>query len=222
MTLLNTAYPYITAFFELAALIATPVVAIIAYRALRQVEVGLQQIEVSKEISKTQSQRESFKISAEKCDYFAESVIPKINSFFKSKEAGKYPNLMSIEVEETKGSFGIKTKKMKEAFTEISNDEGLVLELSNMIEGFSMYYTCGIADESIAFRPISSVYCKTVAAILPILIFSNNRNKTYSHTLGLYQTWNNRIKKEKAELDLQAAQKKVSEIKTRKIKTIGT
>ncbi|MFZ1010299.1 MAG: hypothetical protein WAN65_25905 [Candidatus Sulfotelmatobacter sp.] len=51
-------------------------IAVFAFLGLRQVKLGLEQLQITKEIARTNAKRESVKFASDQCRYFAETAMP--------------------------------------------------------------------------------------------------------------------------------------------------
>lgn len=199
---------------ETCAFICTPILAFLAWR-------GLNQIKVTRGIAKMQATRESFRIATERCDHYASAIVPLMDAFYENKKKDKYTALFEAKVtEEEEGSIKVESKQLGDIQKEIHNDGGDAIKLLNALEGFSMYFTCGIADEKIAYRSIAPSYCQVVRRLCPYLVPINKIEKVFGHTLKLYTTWRDRmVQEESAEKIRELAKKASYEIKG--IKTIN-
>ena len=148
---------------EIFYLISGPVVAYFAYRALEQ-------ISVSKNSTRTQSTRESYRLAAERCEFFNDRIMPLRK---KLKEACKIHSILYFDKSEV--SFNNDEISVKPYDVEnegrkllLINDE--INDVGNGLELFAVYFTSKIADESLAFRTIGKLYCEVVKELLPVLV----------------------------------------------------
>jgi hypothetical protein len=99
------------------------------------------------------------------------------------------------------------------------------------LEAFAIYFIGGLADEKIAFRPISSVYCLIMEKLMFYILEESKKNKNFFHAIQLYILWKNRLEGEKLKDDALNAQNEAEKIKKKlgetidgsfKIEPIGT
>jgi hypothetical protein len=205
---------------EVVSFISSPIVAVFAWRALRQVSVGIKQIEVTRDIAKMHAQRESYRLATERCEQFAKEIIPLSSEFHKYEEQKKLAE--KVVITETPNKISIQFKADGKWFEEIRKCGDTPWKLSNSLESWSMWFTCKIADEGIAFRPCGVAFCSSVHSLLPHLVLANEKEKLFTHTLRLYTTWRNRIELEKNIAKQQALETDRRTLVVENIKPIGT
>lgn len=199
------AFNFVRDILELWSFIASILIAVFAWKALGQ-------ITASKEIARTQAKREALRIAAEKTVQFAEEIIPLTSEYNKLKKEGKYPFLTSTQVTESWPHVECKTDNFPGMMQEVFSNNGLVVKILNRMEGFAMFFTCGVADADVAYRPVSSVFCQCAKNFLPYIIICNERERQYTYTLKLYSVWSMRTEKEKSEKIVQEHSKNISKI----------
>ncbi|MDD2382853.1 MAG: hypothetical protein PHN18_01545 [Sulfurospirillaceae bacterium] len=185
-------------------LLSGPFIAIFAYFALQQIKVAKESISIN-------STRDSLKLTAEQVKYYNNIIIPLQNEF------NTY--IKSIGTK----AFQAKAFIPDKAFD--TNFEGIVrklVPLANEIESFSLYFTSGVASEEQAYHSLSFTYCSNIGEILPLISEVANGKHAYTATAELYSIWQNRnenenLLKNKSEIDVR-----LSSIKAKCIKPIGT
>ena len=198
---------------EVVNFMATPVLAWLAYK-------GLKQIKVTRDIARMQAQRESFRLATEKCEVFAKEIIPLCSEFEKASVQKKLAEKVTIT--EKSGSISVEFKSGGKWFEEVSKCGNMPWKLANSLEGWAMWFTCKIADEGIAFRPCGVVFCSAVHSLLPLLVRSNENDKLFMHTLRLYTTWRDRIEIEKNIAKQQQLEEARKTLKVENIRPLGT
>jgi hypothetical protein len=192
---------------------ATPVLAFLAYK-------GLKQIKVTRDIARMQARRESFRLATEKCELFAKEIIPLWSEFEKFATQKKLSE--KVVITEKPESISVEFKGGGKWFEELGKCGNTPWQLANSLEGWAMWFTCKIADEGIAFRPCGVAFCGAVYSLIPLLVNSNQKDKLFTHTLQLYTTWRNRIDLEKNLAKQQQLEKERKTLKVENIKPIGT
>ncbi len=200
--------------FEVLSFASTPILAILAWK-------GLKQIRVTRDVARITARRESFRLATERCEQFASVILPASEAVDQVFEQKKFSQFQKIIVEENDKGISISWKDSRKWLDELSKNGDSVYRLANLLEGFALWFTCGIADENVAFRPCGSSFCGMVKQILPMLVMENKRNKTYSHTLRLYVAWRDKIKIEKNQAKQQELEMERKSLKVENIKPIG-
>jgi len=214
---------------EILSYLSSPILAFFAWKMLEQLKIGSAQVKAaadqiitSKKISEIQTKREAMKIASEQAVYFAEKIIPEISKFLKLKEQNKYPILSKAEVIEDWPNIQCKTNDISGLIREIYSNEGLVVKTLNKIEGFSMFFACGVADADTAYKPLCTSFCGYIKNFLPYLIVVHEKHNQFSHTMSLYGAWGMRKHVEHAEKEISKHKEHLSKIKVPEIKPFGT
>lgn len=201
---------------EILYFLSSPLLFIIAF-------IGLQQLKISKENNKINAKRDAFKLSAERCNYFLNNVIPM---------ADLIDNLI---VEESINGFGSTKIIINENHYELHNKPNFkqmddimkimnkITPLLNSLEAFSLFFTSNIADERVAFSSIGQAYCSTVEVLLPLICLVSEGGKLgFNNVIKLYIEWNSRIEKEEALIQKIKAEKKLKQNSVFSFKSLGT
>ncbi len=212
---INLIKPYI----EILYLISAPILAFFAYKALEQ-------IKVAKNGTKVQSQRESIKLAAERCEFFHKEVEPEIAKFFSCLKEKDIDFLDKCEVIFEKDRMKFKPHKDKEALKKLVNELDSFIDLFNRLELFSMYFTGKIANEEFAYHALGKSYCGLVEKLIPVLMMKMFKDEC-KHIMSLFFIWHPRLEKVLDEKRKQEIMEELSElnekdIPDRKVKPIGT
>jgi|GEM_PF-6752148 len=183
--------------------------------------LALRQISVSKEIARTHSKREAYKIAAEQNKFYTDHVIAEYTHLM---QAIINSGLDEPSEDDTSVSDGkiITTAKFSDEDTSIlmSHINGLIA-LVNKIDVFSTYFTSGIADEELAYSMSGRVFIKKIKCLYPI-IQKFELSEGYKHTLDLFIMWETRAKKERLHKKNSEIQSQLDLIKETNIRPIGT
>lgn len=214
---------------ELTYFLTAPVLVFFAWRMLEQLKIGSAQVKaaseqiiMAKKISEITATRESIKLAAEQAAYFADKIIPEIGKFLKLKEQGKYPILSRCTVTENWPNIESKTNDLPGLLKELESNDGLAIKTLNKIEGFAMFFACGVADADAAYRPVCVSFCNYIRYFLPYIIIANDQHNQFSNTLSLYGAWAMRKHVEHTEKEISKHKEHLSKIKVPEIKTFGT
>ncbi|SHG70579.1 hypothetical protein SAMN05444483_12330 [Salegentibacter echinorum] len=207
---------------EIIYFLSTPLLALFAYKALGQIKQTKNQIDESRKSRQLSSKRESYKLSAEKCDYFLNNLIPKMNLIYRKleEENVKFFEDSEVIIANKRITVNPDLKKPEDLLKLI--DDVPILELFNALESFAVFFVSGVADENIAFLTIGRSYCSTVKTYLPILIPLSDNNKHFANTLNLFIIWHSRIEKENLEKEKTKIEEKLKQSQTVNIDPIGT
>lgn len=204
---------------EILSLISGPVIAVFAFFGLRQIKEARNQVIEAKQTRITSAKRDSFRVAADKCTYYFETIIPLIDAIDKEIDSNgiKYFEKSKVTIENN-------TIKV-DPFYEASDFEKIkkmsFVKILNPLEGFSLFFTSGVADESIGFLTVGQTYCGSVKKLLPILAPLAG-DKYFKNTLQLFLMWHSRLEKEKLETERQRIDKQLSKTMTVSVKPIGT
>ncbi|MDT3280686.1 hypothetical protein [Shewanella scandinavica] len=208
----------VSPYLEFVYFLSAPVVAFCAYKALEQIKVG-------KKATQTSSERESYRLAAERCEYFHKEVSPEIEKFsrlLKEKEI-KFLSQCKVTIDGKKIKF--EPSKDKEQLKKLVAELEHFHELFNKLELFAMYFTSRIADEELAYHSLGSSYCRLVEKLIPLLVMKFYKEEC-KHIMGLFFLWNPRIQKLKDQKRINELQKELSEMKDKEyddktVKPIG-
>jgi len=205
---------------EIVYFLSGPLIAYFAFKALGQISETRKQVNETKETRQISSKRESFKIAAEKCEYFMTTIIPLMNTLDKAvKEADiTYFDKSIVKITPE----GINVKPHYENEEEVDKVFNLPnLELFNPLESFSLFFVSGVAEEKIGYLTVGQTFCGTVKYYLPLLV-QLSENKHFNNTLALFSIWHQRMEKDRLEKEKAKIDKALNESKDVSIDAIGT
>lgn len=168
--------------------------------------IGLNQIKLFKKDLETKNKRASVEKSIEYLNWFASDFIPKFAQY-QSKLKEMESKKVKIKMDDY---FFLDMDLNKEIITnaiKMSSSGGD--NLINQLEFFSAAMISGLADEELAFSPLSKVFCESVEDfyILICLGREDKESNQYGNVIALYKLWKKRITKTK----LEKEQKSLSE-----------
>ncbi|MEO4049454.1 hypothetical protein AAFN46_20540 [Pseudomonas sp. CAU 1711] len=206
--------PTLKEVLEIFYLLSGPALVFIAYRALEQ-------IKVSKEISRTNAKRESLILTAKECRNYAQNVIPFCNSF--NEKVEKYDAKFF-----TKSKVTVSDDRIEVSYYKGNDDQALfpeelgedIMNLINALSSFSNFFISGVADERIAYKSLGNTYCGIVKKLVPILVrIAEEHNE--DNILKLFMIWHNRKEIENAQKEKEALERKINKQKEISISVIG-
>lgn len=179
--------------------------------------IGLQQLTIAKNSSKMNAKREAFKLAAEQCKYFLEHIVPELNLIDNLMDEMAIDSLGKAQIKANNKVIEIecninKSKKLFDILPQLS----IVL---NELEAFAVFFTSGVAEESVAFSSIGNTFVCSVDKFLPIVCMV--QGKGYGNILKLYILWKDKIEKQDALQKKLQAEKKLNQNCTIEMKSIG-
>jgi hypothetical protein len=207
---------------EVVYYLVAPVIAFFAWRALKQIQIGADQVRAIRDTARISAQREALRISAEQTTDFAETFVPLMHEFEALKKQGKYPIISSSKVAESWPNIQCHFHDLPGMLQEVFSHGGLIIRIVNRMEGFAMYFACGVADGDNAYRPAASIFCEAARYFLPYLIVANERENQFTYTLSLYGSWAMRRFSEDTNKEIAKKSDLMSKIRVPEVHPIGT
>ena len=197
--------PTVTQIIASLADIAQIVLVIGLYVTWKQLAVTVKDI-------KLRSAREAGLIAIQQAEKFAAEIIPELVEIsVKISGLPSAPNrlerFLPSEIHPAN------QQKYKDALERLDKDRDLhdkILTLANKVESTATCFVKGIADESIVFDTIGSIYCEMIEELYFFYClyrrFEMNPDRMipYRNTISLYNTWKVRIEKIGFETDKRA------------------
>ncbi|WP_417861502.1 hypothetical protein [Winogradskyella sediminis] len=181
-------------------LLSGPILALFGFLIFYQIKISKKSIEVAKNHLKVISERDAATSSAERTDHFVKVIVP-IGTEISTKRKkvdfpeyeGKFDNWDNSNISQWDDDY-------KKALVDHGKKDITLLgqELINLLEGFSIYFTNGIANEKIAYGSVGSTFCNYVEKYYTTICLSRKKDKPhkpYSNVVELYELWNSRIDK---------------------------
>ena len=201
---------------EILYFLCAPIIAIAAI-------YGLRQLKISKEVAMISAKRESYKLAAEQCKYYAETLIPILRMVKDKFEKEKILFVTESELIIDSKGFSCKIKSVsKEQIQRLNSIAVEVTDCQNKLEALSLFFISGLADETIGYRSIGEDLCESAKPFI-VATFLEHRGPDKSSPINaLYILWCSRGKKQKlaekkADIDAQ-----LRSIENKTIRAIGT
>lgn len=209
--------PEIRGILEIIYFISGPALVVIAYLALSQIKVAKQQIEAQRETTRISAKRDSLRVTSEQVAKYGSEIIPLQSALFKkikSEEVNYFAKSKVTIADNKLSTTPCADKKEIEKLGLITQE---FVSTMNSMEGFSVYFTSGVADEEIAFRSISVTFCDSISKLLPLLIPMTDGENRFTSTMKLFMIWHTRLQKEDMEKQKANLEEK---LKSQNIQTI--
>jgi hypothetical protein len=185
-------------------------IAVFAYKGLRQLEIGVEQLELTKEIAKKDALREAIKFATERCQYFADMVAPEQNRFSTAYQSTRctFLNLgltCTVKDGEISASRGYSSKAFEAEESRILRQ---AVSFLNTLEAFAIPFVARVADDSLGFQETGRAFCAMVKDVLPLVYEMGRKEHSgrYESTVKLYEHWNDMLIAEDAAINLKRAE----------------
>jgi hypothetical protein len=220
-------WPIVKSILEAAYFIAGIVIAVVAFKGLGQLNVGLEQVKATREIARTNALREALQFATERCQYFADKVVFAQEDFLQSCIRTKctfMPMSQKLSVRDGEIIPGIDFNTA--AFDEES--PRLRLEIPtflNTLEAFAIPFVARVADDDLGYQETGISFCAMVRVSLVLLFHTRQRDYSgrYESTVKLYERWNDRRIAEELGQNLKKAEQAARQTaKPSKIDPLGT
>ncbi len=171
---------------------------------------GLRQLQLLKEDIRTRNVRAAREKAIEAANQYTREFIPTYNQLWlKMRKA----SLSSYDGPVSDFNFDSLAAPLQEKGLKRC-DLNMGSNAFNIMEAIAVYFTSGIADESIGFRIFGRSYCATVGSNYDIisLCHSDKACPHYQNIVQLYRTWSARLSKEELKAARSELDKNISSI----------
>jgi hypothetical protein len=186
------------------------VIAVVAVRGLSQLRIGLEQIRLTKEIARVDAQREALRFAVERCQYFAEVVVPGGQKFLEAYLAANCTFFQTVpKFRVTEGEIIPEGPVNHTLYdTEATRLVMAVPIFLNAFEAFAIPFVARVADDDLGYQETGTSFCAAVKDWL--ILFYKMRGTHYSgpyqSTITLYERWTTRRKSDDAAQALKNAE----------------
>lgn len=215
---ISTIRPYLESLYFLSGIIL-----------IGSVFIGLRQLKLLQKDLTDKNKRAAVEKSIEYLNWFATDFIPVVNQYnddFAKKDLEHYNGPMNDEFVFDRNC-NSSSKYIKDILS--ANFDCGAINLLNQLEFFSAAMLSGLADEELAFNPLSEIYCRFVERMYVLICYHRNsldedddKMTMFSNTIKLYLIWKGRINKKKLENKKNKLEQSISKIKEERIKSIGS
>ena len=198
------------------------VVFLVAF-GLRQLQLTKRQIEITKEIFKTQSKRAAVEAAVVEGRRFADTLIQNKLALDKYCEKNSISYFEDVVLSISDDSFSINTKNVKEGdLKKLSDSTELINSILNGLESYALYFLSGVADENIAFHSNAKAYLELCGHMFKLFPIFNVAKDDAEPIKALYFMWHKKYEAQKLKVEQKKIEKKLSTYKDSSIKPIGT
>ena len=206
---------------EIIYFISGPLLVLIAYGALSQIKVAKEQLEEQRKFSQIASKRDALKVTSEQITSYGSDIVPLQNIYHKKIESEEIKYFSKSTVEVNGNEIRMEPCKDKAEFKKLE----LILEeytnVLNRMEGFSVFFMSGVADEKIAYLSLSDTFCTFVKEAMPLLLLLDPDKNRFTATTSLFFTWNSRLESESLKKQKELLDKKIKNNQPQTVKFVG-
>jgi hypothetical protein len=163
-----------------------------------QLKIASDQLKTTKEIADANSRRESIKLAAALCKYFADEVVP-AQLLATTKYATEKCTFLTVNLQ--KPAFVLKDgdfakvdydiNRIEPVWSKVGNE--LVIFL-NKAESFAIPFAEGVADDGIGFQETAATFVATISVFMPVIYYLRmKQNVRYASVLKLWNIWHDRL-----------------------------
>lgn len=197
---------------------------IAAWYAARQVQIASYQIKTTKEIAEANSRRESVKLAAELCKYYAHEVVPAQEAFLK-KYAVEKCTFLAIQQGPAfvikNGDFAQVNYDLNRVPPEWPKVSAEIVMFLNKSESFAIPFAAGVADDGIGFQETAAVFINTINVLTPAIYYlRQTQGARYASVLKLWNIWHDRIAAQALAPALKGLQELIDAAEKNKIRPI--
>jgi hypothetical protein len=193
-------------FFEFLYFVAGIVIGIAAVYAAKQVRIASQQLDATKEVAKAAARREAVKLAGDKCEYFAEKVVPAQNDAVNAYVAGTCNFLDPAPLQPgtqpvpaftiVNGDFAQPVHYDVRRITpeQWNSVKAPMVMFLNKLETFAIPFAAGVADDVTGFQETAPVFIGLMNTFMPVIYFlRQTQGACYASILKLFSVWNTRV-----------------------------
>ncbi|KAA0944053.1 hypothetical protein FQ087_18175 [Sporosarcina sp. ANT_H38] len=161
--------------------------------------IGYKQLRVASEDIKIRNERLAMSKSLDYLEVFASELLPKMTEYVQKSSSSNDDEITVFSIEDVKKlideNYYINIENMDPeigayAFRLLIEKQSHGIEnIFNQIESFSAGIVHRLADETIVYGPISSVYCSFVESELVFLSIQRGIGAPFDNTIALYKKW---------------------------------
>lgn len=207
---------------EIVYLLSGPALVVIAYLALSQIRIAKEQLQAQREATNVSVKRDALKATSEQIARYSFELIPLQDALFKKIKDENIKFFKESKTVITGDKISVNPCSDKAEMEKLASIGMEFTRAMNSIEGFSVYFISGVADEEIAFRSIAETFCTTINDLLPLLVPLTKDGNRFSSTMQLFMIWHARRQKENWERQKLDLENKINTHSTQTIKPFGS
>ncbi|MBZ5614153.1 MAG: hypothetical protein LAO23_09115 [Acidobacteriia bacterium] len=174
---------------------------------------GLKQLRLTKQIAAKNAKRESIKFATERCQYFAETVIPLQDAAANVYRQNKLTCLNNQRFKVEKGEIvqhNFDPQRMALSEREFSVVGANIVSFLNSLEAFAIPFVAGVADDELGFQETASSFCKGLSEVMLMIVVMRGRGPRYESAVKLYECWGARLEAQKLRPLVQSMSEKIN------------
>jgi hypothetical protein len=210
-------FSYVRQILELLYYLSGVAIAVAAF-------LGLKQLEITRQIARTNATREAFKLAADECRTYGQEVVPLLTAFVTEYDKSKLtflsspPNFAIENGEIVKHNFDVKLLD-----AEVPRILVPLVSYLNAVEAFAIFFTAGVADEDIAFQETAVAFCKATISVMPAYFQMRRTNAArFESTIKLFDLWSKRLHVKAMSPAIKSMEDFIKSVGNEKIRPIGT
>ncbi len=184
---------------------------------------GLQQIRLTKQIATKNAKREDLKFAAERCQYYADTVVDlwvKLNAEHERLKLTVFTTPIRFEV--VNGEIELSGKLNIPDVNKQTLQVGFpLLAYMNSLEAFAIPFAAGVADDDLGFQETARAFCESVQRIIVAFVISRMVGPRYESCIRLYDCWSKRLKTDDLRKQMKDLEGKIKATPISKINPVG-
>ena len=197
-----------------------------------QLRIASDAITVAQEDIRVRSQREAVALAAERCERFADTVIPRVVTNFKAIQAtGVRLQRWSVDGVGFDDPAYLQRPDVRAWLDSIEKAPACVGNMSavlNDCEAFAVYFARGAAEEEVAYPVVGAVFCEWIEILAPHLVAMRTKkvngitSGSFQNTITIFELWFARTKRKALELEANKINLTLAGLTIPEIRPIGT
>ena len=167
--------------------------------ASEQLKIASDQLRTTKEIADANSRRESVKLAAELCKYFADEVLPAQNAALRAYVTNN-STFLSMDPK-APPAFVLHNGDFQQANYDLNRIHGDWAKIGNEFVGFlnkaesyAIPFAEGVADDRIGFQETAPTFVSTIGVFMPMIYYlRKTQNVGYASVLKMFNIWHDRF-----------------------------
>jgi hypothetical protein len=190
---------------ELVYFVSTVVLTTVAF-------YGLRQLRLTKQIATQNAKRESIKFATERCQYFAETIVPAQSKAVSSYNQRKFTCLNDQRFRIEKGEIvehNFDKQRIALCEREALSTSSSFVELLNYLEAFAIPFVAGVADDELGYQETASAFCEFLAQVMIVIAAFRGHGPRFESCVKLYECWSARLEAQKLKPLVQSMSEKI-------------
>jgi hypothetical protein len=141
-----------------------------------QLKIASEQLRLTKEISDASSRRESVKLAAELCKYYAHEIVPAMDAAMRKYAEEKCTFLAPVQqpnpafvIED--GDFAQVNYDTNRVTPEWGRVASEMVNFLNKCESFAIPFAAGVVDDGVGFQETAAVLLSSIDVVMPAICY---------------------------------------------------